>query len=134
MQIAEMKALPKEIRDTIAADESLVNVENAFELVSGTRASGIFNIKLMKCGGIHQALRIAEVARLANCDLMWGCNDESIVSISAGLHVAFSCPHTKYIDLDGSLDLARDMVKGGFVIKDGIMTLAGGPGLGVERI
>ena len=132
--IAEMKALPKEIRDTIAADESLVTVENAFELVSGTRASGIFNIKLMKCGGIHQALRIAEVARLANCDLMWGCNDESIVSISAGLHVAFSCPHTKYIDLDGSLDLAKDMVQGGFVIKDGMMSLTGKPGLGVERI
>ncbi|MCB0851839.1 MAG: dipeptide epimerase [Bacteroidetes bacterium] len=132
--VAEMKALPKEIRDTIAADEALVNVENAFELVSGVRASGIFNIKLMKCGGIHQALRIAEVARLAHCDLMWGCNDESIVSIAAGLHVAFSCPHTKYIDLDGSLDLATDVVSGGFVIREGVMYLTDKAGLGVTKI
>ncbi|MCB0841538.1 MAG: dipeptide epimerase, partial [Bacteroidetes bacterium] len=100
----------------------------------GVRASGIFNIKLMKCGGIHQALRIAEVARLAHCDLMWGCNDESIVSIAAGLHVAFSCPHTKYIDLDGSLDLATDVVSGGFVIREGVMYLTDKAGLGVTKI
>ena len=65
---------------------------------------------------------------------MWGCNDESVVSIAAALHVAFSCPHTRFIDLDGSLDLAADLAKGGFVIQDGMMRLTGQPGLGVSRI
>jgi L-alanine-DL-glutamate epimerase-like enolase superfamily enzyme len=66
--------------------------------------------------------------------LFWGCNDESIVSITAALHAAFACSNTKYIDLDGSLDLGNDVVKGGFILKDGIMYCSEKPGLGVEKI
>lgn len=133
-QIDEMKALPDEIKDTVAADECLVTPEDAFHLASPPRASGIFNIKLMKCGGIYQARKIAVIAENAGIDLMWGCNDESIVSITAGLHVAFSSANTKYIDLDGSLDMAKDAVKGGFILKDGYMMPNGKPGLGVDKI
>lgn len=131
--VAEMKALPEEIRNKIAADESLLSPADAWHLVQAPRASGIFNIKLMKCGGINQALKIADIAHLSNVDLFWGCNDESIVSITAALHAAFACPHTKYIDLDGSLDLGRDEVKGGFILKDGVMYCSDKPGLGVEQ-
>ena len=88
----------------------------------------------MKCGGIYQARKIAVIAENAGIDLMWGCNDESIVSITAGLHVAFSSANTKYIDLDGSLDMAKDAVKGGFILKDGYMMPNGKPGLGVDKI
>ena len=132
--VEEMKALPQEIRQTIAADESLINSSHADRLAADPQASGIFNIKLMKCGGIYEAMRIAEVARLRKIDLMWGCNDESIISISAALHAAFACAHTRYIDLDGSLDLAEDIVQGGFVIQDGMMSIAEAPGLGLREI
>ena len=132
--LALMQSLPEEIKQTIAADESLVGAQDAWNLVIPPGACGIFNIKLMKCGGIHQALRIAEVARLSNKDLMWGCNDESIVSIAGALHVAFACEHTKYIDLDGSLDLSRDFVTGGFTLEEGIMRPTGEPGLGCTLI
>jgi L-alanine-DL-glutamate epimerase-like enolase superfamily enzyme len=64
---------------------------------------------------------------------MWGCNDESAVSISAALHTALACPGTKYLDLDGSFDLASDIVTGGFILKDGAMSVSGKPGLGVEK-
>ena len=129
---ADMGEFPQEIRKVIAADESLVNVTDALTLTQGETLCGIFNIKLMKCGGVYQAKRIAEQASHYGVDLMWGCNDESIISITAALHAAFSCPHTRYLDLDGSLDLAKDVVSGGFRIKDGIMSLAGGTGLGVN--
>jgi L-alanine-DL-glutamate epimerase-like enolase superfamily enzyme len=132
--IAEMKGLPKEVRAVLAADESLITPADAIELVKPPKASGIFNIKLMKCGGISQALKIADIALHEGVDLFWGCNDESIVSITAALHAAFACSNTKYIDLDGSLDLARDVVKGGFILKDGYMWCSDKPGLGVERI
>ncbi|MEL6594239.1 MAG: enolase C-terminal domain-like protein, partial [Bacteroidota bacterium] len=92
--LAEMQELPPAVKARIAADESLVNAEDAFQLTIPPHSCGIFNIKLMKCGGIYQAQRIAEMARQAGFDLMWGCNDESIISIAAGLHIAFSCPHT----------------------------------------
>ncbi|PZR41240.1 MAG: dipeptide epimerase [Azospira oryzae] len=132
--IADLKRLPDEIKQTIAADESLITPKDALLLNSAPRAAGIFNIKLMKCGGINQALKIADIALHDQVDLFWGCNDESIVSITAALHVAFACANTKYIDLDGSLDLARDVVKGGFILKDGVMSCSDKPGLGVERI
>lgn len=133
-ETSKMWELPPEIRDVIAADESLTNVESAHNLVKGSPACGYFNIKLMKCAGLTQALQIAEVASRNNINLMWGCNDESIISITAALHTAFACPHTKFIDLDGSLDLARDVVDGGFILKDGMMSISDKPGLGLVRI
>jgi L-Ala-D/L-Glu epimerase len=132
--VEETRQLPDEIKKIIAADESLLSPQNALELVKPPLATGIFNIKLMKCGGVSEALKIADVAQHAGVELFWGCNDESIVSITAALHTAFACAQTKYIDLDGSLDLAKDEVTGGFVLKDGVMYCSDKPGLGVERI
>jgi L-alanine-DL-glutamate epimerase-like enolase superfamily enzyme len=132
--VAGLKQLPEEIRKVVAADESLLSPKDALELVKPPRAAGIFNIKLMKCGGISQGLKIADIGYQEGIDLFWGCNDESIVSITAALHTAFACANTKYIDLDGSLDLGKDVVKGGFILNDGIMSCSDKPGLGVERI
>lgn len=132
--VDELRKLPDAVKAVVAADESLLSPKDALELVKPPRAVGIFNIKLMKCGGISQAQQIANIGYQEDVDLFWGCNDESIVSITAALHVAFSCPNTKYIDLDGSLDLAKDLVNGGFILKDGNMTCSEKPGLGVERI
>jgi L-alanine-DL-glutamate epimerase-like enolase superfamily enzyme len=132
--VEEMKKLPGMIREKLAADESLITPADALELIKPPQAAGIFNIKLMKCGGISQGLKIADIAYTEGIDLFWGCNDESIVSITAALHCAFACSNTKYIDLDGSFDLGKDIVKGGFILKDGVMTCSELPGLGVERI
>jgi len=131
--VAELRQLPEEVKTKIAADESLLSPKDALELVKPPRAVGIFNIKLMTCGGISQGQQIANIGFQEGIDLFWGCNDESIISITAALHVAFACSNTKYIDLDGSLDLAKDIVKGGFILKDGIMSCSDKPGLGVER-
>lgn len=129
----EMLKLPIETRILMAADESLKNAKSALELTH-QMAFGIFNIKLMKCGGIRGAFDIATIAKQAGISLFWGCNDESIVSITAALHVAFACPHTRYIDLDGSLDLAEDIVEGGFELKNGYMMPVNKPGLGVTQL
>jgi L-alanine-DL-glutamate epimerase-like enolase superfamily enzyme len=132
--VEEMKGLPEAVKAIVAADESLLSPGNALELVKPPKAAGIFNIKLMKCGGVQQGLKIADIAQHEGIDLFWGCNDESIVSITAALHAAFACANTRYIDLDGSLDLGRDEVTGGFILKDGIMYCSDKPGLGVERV
>lgn len=129
-----MRALPDPIKRLVAADESLITPDNARQLARTPAACGFFNIKLMKCGGISEALKIAGTAFTHDIGLMWGCNDESIISITAALHTAFSCSHTKFIDLDGSLDLARDVVTGGFILKDGIMSISERPGLGLSAL
>ena len=127
-----MRALPDAVKDRLAADETLLDDSDALALVQPPRACGIFNIKLMKCGGVHAARRIAAIAETAGVELMWGCMDESVVSIAAALHAAFSSPATCYLDLDGSLDLARDVADGGFVLEDGMMRTRDEPGLGVS--
>ena len=132
--IEKMRSLDEQYKLHIAADESLQNEEDAALIATPPKACGIFNIKLMKSGGIYSAMKIAAIANKANINLMWGCMDESRISIAAGLHAAFSCPNTKYIDLDGSLDLARDLVSGGFEIKNGVMRTLNAPGLGVKML
>ncbi len=132
--IEEMKKLPAAYRAKTAADESCITVNDALKIVDGGRPTGIFNIKLMKTGGLYQAQKIADIARFSGVDLMWGCNDESAASITAALHVALSYPNTKYLDLDGSLDMNTDAVAGGFLIQDGWMRPNGQPGLGLEKI
>lgn len=121
-------------RKLLAADESLLDASTAMKLAQPPQPFGIFNIKLMKCGGIRAALEIATIAKHANIDLFWGCNDESITSITAALHAAYACGNTKYLDLDGSFDLSKDLVEGGFIIKDGYMYCSESPGLGVTKI
>jgi len=132
--IEEYKKLPSAVKELVALDETVVSPHDALRLASKPSAGGIFNIKLMKCGGISCAQEIAAIASGANIKLMWGCNDESIISIAAALHAAFSSANTHYIDLDGSFDLARDVAKGGFYLKDGVMSLTDKPGLGVEKL
>ena len=132
--VPAMRALPEEARRRVAADESLLTERDALDLVAPPRACGIFNIKLMKCGGVAPALGIANVARLAGVELMWGCMDESCISIAAALHAALASPATRYLDLDGSFDLGRDVARGGFVLEDGLMRTTEGAGLGVEPI
>ena len=129
---SQLRTLPSSVRRIIAADESLHGEEDARELAEEPSACGIFNVKLMKCGGVRPALAIAEIARSANIELMWGCNDESVVSIAAALHAAYACPQTRYLDLDGSFDLARDPATGGFAVVEGCLRLLDRPGLGVD--
>jgi L-alanine-DL-glutamate epimerase-like enolase superfamily enzyme len=121
-------------RRLLAADESVQSPADALRLAQPPVPFGIFNIKLMKCGGIRPALRIAAIAETSAIDLMWGCMDESVVSIAAALHAAFASPATRYLDLDGSFDLSRDWAAGGFVLEQGVLRTNGRPGLGVGEV
>ncbi len=134
IDIESMRQLPEAIRAKTAADESLLDATDALRYTYPPRPFGIYNIKLMKCGGIYAAQQIAVIAQCAGIDLMWGCNDESIAAISAALHAALASPATRYLDLDGSLDLARDLVQGGFVLKAGELGVTDNPGLGVSLL
>lgn len=134
LDIDGMCSLPENMRTIAAADESLLSPVDALKYACPPKPFGIYNIKLMKCGGIYPAVKIADIAHTAGIDLMWGCNDESIVSIAAALHAALASPATRYLDLDGSLDIGRDIVKGGFILEDGELSVIDQPGLGVTLL
>jgi L-alanine-DL-glutamate epimerase-like enolase superfamily enzyme len=62
-------------RQTITADEALKDPLAALQFAAGDQPFGIYNIKLMKCGGLVGAKEIASIAQNAKIDLFWGCND-----------------------------------------------------------
>ena len=126
--------LPQNLCKKLVADESLKNAKSAIQFGSQPQLFGVYNIKLMKCGGLLGAFEIATIAKAAGINLFWGCNDESIISITAALHAAFACPLTQYLDLDGSLDLAEDIVNGGFILKDGQLSISQISGFGYNLI
>jgi muconate cycloisomerase len=72
------------------------------------RVDGV-NLKLMKCGGITEALRIVSTARAFGLKTMIGCMGESSVSIAAGASIGSLFD---YIDLDSHLNLDPDPCNG----------------------
>lgn len=126
------RALPPAMVARLMADESMHDVADARRLVVPPRPFGLFNIKLMKCGGVLPARAIGAIAHEAGIGVMWGCMDESRIAIAAALHAALSCPATRHLDLDGHLDLSRDFANGGFDLQHGVLRPLDRPGLGVD--
>lgn len=91
------------------------------------RVDGV-NLKLMKCGGITEALRIVAEARKYGLKTMIGCMSESSVAIGAGASIGARFDH---IDLDSHLNLAPDPATG-LEFVEGVVRCREVPGHGVE--
>jgi L-alanine-DL-glutamate epimerase-like enolase superfamily enzyme len=90
-------------------------------------ADGIV-IKLAKCGGIREALRMVHAARALELKVMFGCMIESELGIAQAAQLGSLAD---YIDLDGHL-LISNAPFTGLGLADGRLVLSDGPGLGVE--
>ncbi|MDO6655827.1 dipeptide epimerase [Anaerobacillus sp. 1_MG-2023] len=117
----------------IMADESVFSPEDALKVII-TRASDLINIKLMKSGGIHQALKINALAESAGMECMVGSMIESRVGITAAAHLAASQRNITRFDFDAPLMLDYDLVNGGVQYTKNMMTFTEDDGLGIHNV
>jgi len=115
----------------IMADESVHSPSDAIECVRRA-AAGLINIKLMKSGGILQSMRIAAIAEAAHLQCMLGSMVETRLALTAAAHVVSAQRCVVYADLDTFTEHKIDPVVGGMQVKDGLVTLPGTPGLGLD--
>ena len=97
-------------------------------------AADIINIKLMKCGGLYNALKIASAAEVYGVECMIGCMLEAKISVNAAVHLACAKQIITRVDLDGPVLCSEDPILGGAVFNEKEITVSNEPGLGIKGI
>ena len=101
----------------VLADESVFSPLDAMKIIQ-SGAADLINIKLMKCGGITPALKIADAASIMGVECMLGCMLEAKVSVNAAVHVACAKSIITKIDLDGPVLCSEDPIIGGSIFDE----------------
>ena len=109
----------------IIADEA---VQTDLDVAAASKAYSGINIKLMKCGGMRNAWKMANMAKTLGMKVMIGCMTETSCAISAAAQLS---PLADWADLDGNLLISNDIYDGTKVI-DGKITLSDLPGIGIQ--
>ncbi|WP_016912433.1 dipeptide epimerase [Mammaliicoccus vitulinus] len=124
--------LTKQFNIPLMVDESLFSIYDARRLVE-VGANNLWNIKLMKTGGIHQALKIHDIAQDEGISCMVGCMMETHVSVTAALHFSLAAKQVSRVDFDAPLMVVERQVEGGIVYEGAKVKASEGFGLGIDR-
>lgn len=117
----------------IFADESCFSPLDAIDIIQNRRAD-VVNIKLMKTGGIHNALKICSIGESFGVECMVGCMLESKIGLTAASHLAGGKKVITKFDLDSPNLLAEDPVDGGAKYDEYKISLNDKPGFGFDKI
>ncbi|WP_132996181.1 dipeptide epimerase [Sporanaerobacter acetigenes] len=131
--IAGLKYVTENVEIPVLADESVFSPLDAANIIQN-RAADLVNIKLMKAGGIHNALKICNFAETYGVQCMLGCMMESKIGLTAACHLAGAKSIITKFDLDGPNLCAEDPITGGANYDEYTITLEDKPGLGFEEI
>lgn len=128
-----LKFVTDHVDTNIMADESAFGTYEVFKLLS-MRACDLINIKLMKAGGLHNAVKIANLAEIMGVECMMGCMLESKVGITAAASLAGAKRIVGKADLDAAVLLAEDPVRGGVHFEKNTIMIPESPGLGITDV
>ncbi len=128
-----MKFVTGQVDTPILADESVFSSEDAIRIIQ-ERAADLINIKLMKTGGIHEALKICAIAESFGVECMIGCMLESKIAVSAAAHLAAGKGIITRADLDGPSLCKEDPYTGGPVFEGPRILMGEEAGLGITRV
>lgn len=131
--IEGLKFVTDNVSMPVLADESVFSPEDALNILQ-RRAADLINIKLMKTGGLHNALKICSAAEVYGIECMIGCMLEAKVSVNAAVHLAAAKSIITKIDLDGPVLCSEDPIEGGAIFNEYKITLNDEPGLGIKRV
>ena len=115
----------------VMIDEGICGVRDMREIIA-KRAADKVNIKLMKCGGIYPAVKLAAMAEMAGIECQVGSMLESSIGSAAGFHVAFSKKIMTSVELTGPLKFSQDIGDLRASYKIPYIELSDKVGLGVE--
>lgn len=128
-----LKYVTDNVETPIMADESLFLPEDGFRILK-LRAADILNIKLMKCGGLYNALKINAMAESCGVECMLGSMIESKIGITAAAHLACGKLNITRVDLDAVDLMAEDPIDGGVQVTVGRHLIPECPGLGIKGL
>lgn len=117
----------------VLADESLYSPADAATILR-MGAADLLNIKLMKCGGLYNALKICTMAEVYGVECMIGCMLEAKISVNAAVHLACAKKVITKVDLDGPVLCSEDPILGGSIFNEKNITVSDAPGLGILGI
>ena len=130
---AGMQFVTANVSTPILADESVFSPRDAIRIIQ-ERAADLINIKLMKTGGIYEALKICGIAESFGVECMTGCMLESKLAVSAAAHLAAARGVITRHDLDGPALCRTDPYEGGPVFAGAQITMTEEPGIGITKV
>lgn len=128
-----MQYVTAHVQTPILADESVFSYEDGVRVME-EHGADLVNIKLMKTGGIHEAVKICDAADRFGIKCMIGCMLESKVSVSAGVHLAAARSCVTMADLDGPSLCKVDPYEGGPVYQGPKILLNEAYGIGISGV
>lgn len=128
-----LKHVTDNVTIPVMADESVFSPLDAMKIMQ-MRAADLLNIKLMKTGGVHNALRICAMAEIYGVECMMGCMLESKISVTAAVYLAAAKHIITRIDLDGPALCREDPIMGGAVFNGPEITVTDDIGFGFQKI
>ena len=127
--VSQLRELKASIPTKLFGDESVASIEDFVRWTDLGLIDGV-HIKLIKCGGITNAIRLTHLAEAHHISYMIGSMDEGMMAIAAAVAVG-AVSNTDLFEVHGHVRIANDPTTG-LIVRGSDVLVPNTPGLGVQ--